>query len=155
MDVYSIRSTKFSLPGIRLIASQNMAVLSAVIIHTAINMAVGSNQPASAKRFGSCGTPGPVMLLISRHTPAPNPIVLDPIQSSWCRRFTKPPPAPAMGASFAVPRDGLRSLRPAAAAAAVTSTASPTRVYSLRVASSVVRVVAWLHGVCLSFVQRN
>ena len=38
----------------------------------------GTSQPASANMFGSCGTPGPVMLLINSAIPANMPMFLPP-----------------------------------------------------------------------------
>ena len=51
-------------------ASAYMTVERLVISQTSRMHTVGASQPDSANMFGSCGTPGPVMLLISSATPA-------------------------------------------------------------------------------------
>ena len=61
---------KCSLPGILRMASQYMTVLRLVMIQITRIRIVGTSQPASANIFGSCGTPGPVMLLMRSAMPA-------------------------------------------------------------------------------------
>ena len=70
MVVYSMRERKCSLPGILRMASAYMVVESEVMNQMTRIVMVGTSQPASANMLGSCGTPGPVMLLISSAMPA-------------------------------------------------------------------------------------
>jgi hypothetical protein len=46
--------------------------------------AVGGSQPASTNRFGKEGTPGPVMLLMSRMTPAKKAMSFPPPTATDC-----------------------------------------------------------------------
>ena len=78
---YSILPLKFSFPGILRIASQYIVVEMDDNAHTRRNTIEGTNQPASANMFGSEGTPGPVMLLISSATDANMPMVFPPPNS--------------------------------------------------------------------------